>query len=207
MDIKPIETQYSGYKFRSRLEARWAVFFDAAGIKYQYEPQGYEVGINNRKKYLPDFFLPDTKTWVEVKGDIQGTDFQKLADAVDWGKGLPYTEDSIGSSSGLLVLGKIPNAKIDQHRTAILHTILQHNKGGWLKYTYFDNDGVHKTSETCDIYFDSSWGNQHKKLEWVKNLIDSVDGDYYVQGHFLSVKIEKAYDAARKARFEYGCRG
>lgn len=25
--IKPIETKYDGYLFRSRLEARWAVFF------------------------------------------------------------------------------------------------------------------------------------------------------------------------------------
>ena len=27
-DIKAIETYYKGYRFRSRLEARWAVFFD-----------------------------------------------------------------------------------------------------------------------------------------------------------------------------------
>ena len=43
MSIKPIETIYNGYRFRSRLEARWAVFFDKIGIKYQYEPEGYEV--------------------------------------------------------------------------------------------------------------------------------------------------------------------
>ena len=28
--IRPIETEYRGYRFRSRFEARWAVFFDAA---------------------------------------------------------------------------------------------------------------------------------------------------------------------------------
>lgn len=32
--IKPIKTQYKGYRFRSRLEARWAVFFDACGVKW-----------------------------------------------------------------------------------------------------------------------------------------------------------------------------
>lgn len=47
--IKPIETYYNGYRFRSRLEARWAVFFDAAGIKYQYEEQGFE---KDGQKYL-----------------------------------------------------------------------------------------------------------------------------------------------------------
>ena len=35
--IKPIETVYNGYRFRSRLEARWAVFFDALGITYKIE--------------------------------------------------------------------------------------------------------------------------------------------------------------------------
>ena len=29
--IQVIETAYKGYRFRSRLEARWAVFFDAIG--------------------------------------------------------------------------------------------------------------------------------------------------------------------------------
>ena len=33
MEVKPIETTYNGYKFRSRLEARWAVFFDSAEIE------------------------------------------------------------------------------------------------------------------------------------------------------------------------------
>ena len=43
MSIMPIQTQYDGYLFRSRLEARWAVFFDNAKIAYEYEPEGYEL--------------------------------------------------------------------------------------------------------------------------------------------------------------------
>ena len=31
--IAAIETEYCGYRFRSRLEARWAVFLDALGIE------------------------------------------------------------------------------------------------------------------------------------------------------------------------------
>lgn len=64
MPIKPIETIYNGYRFRSRLEARWAVFFDALGIKYEYEREGYETPDGY---YLPDFWLPETKTFIEVK--------------------------------------------------------------------------------------------------------------------------------------------
>lgn len=41
--ILPIETLYRGYRFRSRLEARWAVFFDVAGIPWQYEVEGFDL--------------------------------------------------------------------------------------------------------------------------------------------------------------------
>lgn len=62
--IKPIETVYNGYRFRSRLEARWAVFFDAAGIEYQYEPEGFDI---EGEWYLPDFYLTEMNAYVEVK--------------------------------------------------------------------------------------------------------------------------------------------
>ena len=64
-DIKPIETYYNGYRFRSRLEARWAVFFDALGVKYEYEPEGYTL--SDGQSYLPDFYLRSLNIYVEVK--------------------------------------------------------------------------------------------------------------------------------------------
>ena len=63
--IRAIQTRYKGYAFRSRLEARWAVYFDHLGIKWDYEPEGFELG--NGLRYLPDFWLPDLKLWVEIK--------------------------------------------------------------------------------------------------------------------------------------------
>jgi len=75
--IKAIETRYKGYRFRSRLEARWAVFFDALGIKWEYEKEGYDLGAAGW--YLPDFWLPDQKVWIEVKGDdISDKDMAKV---------------------------------------------------------------------------------------------------------------------------------
>lgn len=53
--IPAIPTQYAGYHFRSRLEARWAVFFDTLGIQWVYEDQGYELPSG---PYLPDFWIP-----------------------------------------------------------------------------------------------------------------------------------------------------
>lgn len=66
MMIKAIETVYKGYRFRSRLEARWAVFFDALGIEYQYEVEGFEF---EGSRYLPDFWLPQFEVWAEIKPD------------------------------------------------------------------------------------------------------------------------------------------
>jgi hypothetical protein len=63
--IKAIETRYKGYRFRSRTETRWAVFFDSLGIKWEYEKEGYELSCG---RYLPDFWLTEWEIWCEVKG-------------------------------------------------------------------------------------------------------------------------------------------
>ena len=63
-EIKPIETVYKGYRFRSRLEARWAYYFDLIGIEWRYETEGYDTP---HGKYLPDFYLPELQAYVEIK--------------------------------------------------------------------------------------------------------------------------------------------
>jgi hypothetical protein len=53
--MKAINTYYNGNYFRSRLEARWAVFFDLIGVKYTYEATGFKN--EKGEYYLPDFHL------------------------------------------------------------------------------------------------------------------------------------------------------
>lgn len=74
MSIKAIETRYKGYRFRSRLEARWAVVFDALGLRWEYEPQGFSTPWG---PYLPDFCLHGAygPVWFEVKG-VKPTDLE-----------------------------------------------------------------------------------------------------------------------------------
>lgn len=85
--LKAIETEYKGYRFRSRLEARWAVFFDACGVKWEYEPEGYDLG--DGTYYLPDFLLhgvtvnhatyaENCDIYVEVKGQMNDADADKI---------------------------------------------------------------------------------------------------------------------------------
>jgi hypothetical protein len=62
--MRPIETEYRGVIFRSRMEARWAVFFDQMEIGWVYEQESvsWEHGT-----YTPDFFLPRFNCFAEVK--------------------------------------------------------------------------------------------------------------------------------------------
>lgn len=62
--MKAIETRYKGYRFRSRLEARWAVLFDAMEWPWQYEPEGYVD--DEGRCYLPDFKIGQ-RLFFEVK--------------------------------------------------------------------------------------------------------------------------------------------
>lgn len=71
--IKAIETVYMNYRFRSRLEARWATFFEELGIPWEYEKEGFDI---DGEWYLPDFYLPSISlrgnlnnlgVWIEIK--------------------------------------------------------------------------------------------------------------------------------------------
>ena len=65
--VTAIETFYKGFRFRSRLEARWAVVWVESQIDWEYELQGYNL--SNGERYLPDFWLPTFHggMYVEVK--------------------------------------------------------------------------------------------------------------------------------------------
>jgi hypothetical protein len=101
MMIQAIETNYKGYRFRSRLEARWAVFLDETGIGWEYEPQGIKVKTpTGRINYLPDFWL-DTGQWGEVKGFLDSTTIVRM-----WSIAVGLTQ--CGKGNDQVVLGNIP---------------------------------------------------------------------------------------------------
>lgn len=95
---RSIQTSYKGYLFRSRLEARWAVFFDAVDAVWSYEPCGYDLSDNVR--YLPDFYLPDLDMFVEVKGYMSGKDADKVR---------VFRDAMSDSRYPLLVVGELPD--------------------------------------------------------------------------------------------------
>lgn len=74
-------THFDGVWFRSRLEARWAAYFEGAHIPWEYEPEGHVV---SRKVYIPDFRIGGKNgSWVEVKGSEDWTDRHRLGEFAD----------------------------------------------------------------------------------------------------------------------------
>lgn len=77
--INAIPTQYGDRLFRSRLEARWAVFFDALEIRWDYEPQTFTDG---SLWYVPDFWVTGLSCFIEVKPTLPTKEEMLKADLV-----------------------------------------------------------------------------------------------------------------------------
>lgn len=60
LEFHAIETAYRAYQFRSRLEAKYAVFFDLCQWSWSYEPPEFNG-------WIPDFAIGQRPTLVEVK--------------------------------------------------------------------------------------------------------------------------------------------
>jgi hypothetical protein len=95
--IKPIETQYDGIRFRSRLEARWAVFFNALSIPWNYEVEGFDLG--KLGFYLPDFWLPRHRYLIEIKAEYPTDEQTKKAS---------LAAEAMQANGGYVFYGQIP---------------------------------------------------------------------------------------------------
>jgi hypothetical protein len=77
MTIQAIPTKYAGVQFRSRLEARWAAFFDLLRWPWHYEPI-------DLAGYIPDFILSgkDADFLIEVKPELRFSGLLQHCDKV-----------------------------------------------------------------------------------------------------------------------------
>lgn len=202
--MRAIETSYAGCRFRSRLEARWAVLFDALEIRWEFEPQGFEI--IDQWRWLPDFFLPDLKIWVEVKGsDSQVTDDYRnmLAHACDWNQGPAEIYDSYWNGGGLLLLSDVPRPG-----GCWAHTIILQHKGLVPALGVFGPQTFECLREgsspmmapggrDTDAYADGLPPCTFAAV----NLLDHIPE---CRGKTNIPAVSDAYKAARSARFEFG---
>lgn len=148
--IKPIETEYKGYRFRSRLEARWAVFFDACGFKWEYEPEGYE---GDGSKYLPDFYIPDFDLHVEVKRNTEdglNEILEKCESAIQWG----------GPIKQILILSDVPEGKSVNGglwHFPVIYWYATEPIWGWFFFSDADNEYVNGSISSSDYIYSRYW--------------------------------------------------
>lgn len=177
--MKAIETHYAGCRFRSRLEAKWCVFFQQMSIRWEYEPQGFTF---DGRAYLPDFLLPDTRTWIEVKGSENALGYD-LMEA--FALALPRGER-------VVLLGPIPETKAagdwDWGWQSLHSCEMDEDRyvfGEWVGFGPGEPTVLTETS--CSTPFD---GGREGWLTPVENTTGPCAA--------------AAYDAARMARFEHG---
>lgn len=203
--IKAIETRYKGYRFRSRLEARWAVFFDALGIEYQYEPQGFEKENPHGEplRYLPDFLLPKTGTWVEVKGsdELLKAEAEWMEDFLDYSCPLPDFTGSGGNRQyfkvpGLLILGDIPNPDLWGYH---FHTLIRHHKGLCREFAQFTPGHIRVFGGPDALNLLSAVVGREMDDEPLWTTVP-----VFAPTKLGFQKVNDSYRAARSARFEHG---
>jgi hypothetical protein len=191
--IKAIETRAYGHRFRSRLEARYAVFLTTLGISWQYEPQGFELASGN---YLPDFFLPLFKggTWLEIKPYGAGAYF-------GWGscnlKGIPQLRDdrlyefadyAASANQNFFIAYGLPS-------DAFMNGWADYNEEGLLEAAFDPHAWcVCGCGKTVGIEFDGRGGRVFCPH------CNSYGDKGYSFGH---ERIRTAVNAARNTRFEY----
>ena len=181
MEIKAIETEYNGYRFRSRLEARWAVFFDELGVEYEYEPEGFDLG--NGLYYLPDFRVKCWGTrgklyerpfdlWIEVKGVMKEKDAKKI--------------NRFADGHSILIVGNIPNPNKSEHY-----------RSSFESYEPMNGTGIHPWSYRL---VDGDYGGCYPAV--TANGKFYLDGDCTEQSTIDEAIIRQALTTARYAKFE-----
>lgn len=221
--ISAIETRYAGCNFRSRLEARWAVFFDTLGIAWQYEPQGF-IGCAEAR-YLPDFFLPEVEwcprgTHQDASGvyvEVKGSDEQLRQDSERIGECIDYHSTPL-SRHGLLILGDIPRADLPDC-VAITHSLCYWYKGVattqvgwekmWPKAPWSLSARPPAPAPWMDDYTaeDLPEATSTIAVEWRAPTFrrGTQNRVYGARAHMA--ELVAAYRAARSARFEHGQSG
>jgi len=193
MSIQAINTHYDGHYFRSRLEARWAVFFNAIGLTWEYEPEGFNF---DGYAYLPDFYIPQQNNngyYIEVKGGAKEADedmLQSFTNNVD--------------KSVLLVRNIVKNSCPYSNPATNIKIFLPHDGRGFLDSQWTFNYG-HKGGYDTDFLVCSSCGRfytPHCQYEGPP--------DYRCPSCLESnrnLEFQDCFNKARKARFEHGEKG
>ena len=194
-EMKAIQTEYKGYLFRSRLEARWAVFFDACGVDWEYEPEG--IVLSDGTKYLPDFYLIDFRCYFEVKRKgIRDTDEGweaegKISDGMHCGRW-----------AGIIAYG-------DPMDDDLIIFCQETDDGGGGDYENEVTIGIHPDTGKPHLFAHTDRRHRYFLTSFVEEgpaeiPMDTQEYGRYRYKDFVTDKVVAARKLARQARFEHG---
>ena len=180
--MQAIQTVYKGCRFRSRLEARWAVFLDALSANWSYETEGFDL---KGTRYLPDFWVQDWNAWLEIKGPAPSEEEETKCDLL-----------AKSSGRNVLLLSGEPWAENDKNKynvTLFVGDDQDHRDGtaGW------EFGEGRRCSE--EIWLVS---NEYGAFT-LRAVPHERDDKYPLSGSFART-IVAALTSARGARFEHG---
>jgi hypothetical protein len=226
--IAAIPTRYAGCHFRSRLEARWAVFFDTLGIRWEYEPEGYEL--SNGECYLPDFWLPAIEVWLEVKGDmrigwakwrlfheaINGQDFARddgwfvgygNVDTIDLGERIAESTYRHAPTPRTFLVGPVPSLHEAMNEYGIMYGPGSPHPGWiWCRCRACGEVDIAHVAMPSFMHCGAESGDWDDPRDPRSATYPST-GRHPHRIDALTPRIVAAYDAARSARFEHGQSG
>ena len=191
-----METFYKGINFRTRLEARWAVFYDTLGILFRYEREQLQLDGYLHPSY---FCLPEQRMLVLIKGSKED---QEPLDKIQIETEAEILSKRKNGEDIYTFFGQIP----------IVEDL------GALDYEEVDNDSAHRVfsfppEKAAQIGVDGGFDNYHAWCECpecgsldvqfggraARNKCGCVEGD---RGHNAdSMNLTAAYQKAREAIF------
>jgi hypothetical protein len=198
------------------LEARWAVFFDALGVSWRYELEGFGLRpmpaslhrqwakhgwtpcadpgesctcFEHRGAYLPDFWLPSINTWFEAKGEQVGDGDGARLQRFD-------TMCSSRRQRFILAVGSLPDPAEPSYPYPPYPPRPENEGHGLFRGYYRDSEYAWTLCGTCQKP-DITWEGRPDRVR-------CHPGSTTRDAATVPTRVIRAYDAARNARFEHG---
>jgi hypothetical protein len=184
MNARPIPTRYKGCLFRSRNEARRAVFFETLRLRWTHEFEGFRIP--NCRGYLPDFYIDQWRSWAEIKsGDPRPEAWAKCRLLCD-------------TTNQFVVL--LSGEPYPERYQAYLFIPKDHWEG---EPEDFYGPGEFAQSR-CGH---GLWFVEPNAAAICLDYTDTTRAEDSSDWPLFTEELKNAYDSARSARFEFGAQG
>lgn len=164
--MEGIITMYRNRRYRSRLEARWAVMFDLLSWRYEYEPYDLRGFIPDYALFGAEEIITEVKPYSSLEEFDRGKILAALKGTEKWGKEVLL----LGST---LIAAAMP---IWDNRPAVILGFL----GEFEKGVGREFGGEYWFSRAILNYYEGKWGFYHEEGCFKDRITGLYEGDHYL---------------------------